>query len=657
MSLLIKKIINSNNPLDVITSMSIENIEKAIEYSADKYYNSGESVVSDDIYDTMVDFLKLKSPKSKVLKNIGAKVKSKNKVKLDYNLGSMDKIKPPSNQLNIWMKKYSPPYNLSDKLDGVSALITFKDNNINLYTRGTAIEGTDITPILKYLKDIPTIESVEKYCKKNNIKGSKNLIAIRGELVMKEKVFQDKWSKVMKNSRNSVAGLVNSKTINPEFAMDVDFVAYELVDPFLSIEEQFKIIKDLKFNIVVNKNTKELSFDFLSKYLKERKSKSIYNIDGIIVTDIVNNVRNVKDNPEYAFAYKDILENLTVKTTIKSIEWNVSKNGYLKPTILIEPVEIGGVTIQRVTGNNAKYIVDNKLGKGAIIEVIRSGDVIPKIINIIKPVNKPDLPKEEDFGKWDWNETKVDIILNSMDNNDVLIKSIYFFFSTLETKGLGEKNVAKIVNSGLNTILKILTCKEEDLLKIEGFKQKTVDNIITSIKKSTTNIPLPKLMAASGKLGQGLGEERMKQILLAYPNIIEEYTKWTKKEFIENIKLIDGWEEKTSSLLVDNFDNFIKFFNSIKKYITIKENVISKKVSNKSSKYNGKIFVLSGFRDKELNIKIESLGGKIGNSISKNTNFLIVKDKETIEKMTDKIKKALELNIPIYTKDELLLLL
>lgn len=651
MSDIVKKLLKSGTePIEVASNLSVEELEKVITYASDKYYNSAKPVITDTLYDILIDFLKMKDPKSQVLKNVGSKVKSKDKVKLDYWLGSMDKIKPPSNQLEIWSKKYKPAYNLSDKLDGVSALLTYKyDGQVRMYTRGTATEGMDITPLIKYL-NLPEWDVVSTYCKKNTIKGITNLIAFRGELIIKEAVFEKNWSKTLKNGRNSVAGLVNSKTINPELAKDTDLVVYEVVEPFYPIEKQLKIVKDIGFITVTNKTINEtLTYEMLSKYLKERRTKSDYQIDGIIVTSCGKHERNIDGNPEYAFAFKDILEDQKAKTIVVSIEWNVSKDGFIKPTILLEPVAIGGVEIKRVTGNNAKFIVDNKIGPGAQVEIIRSGDVIPKIEKVIK-VGKSGEGYLPDMD-YHWNETKVDIILDDHeDSTSVLIKNIYYFFSKLETKGLGEKNVEKMVDAGLYSIPKILAADKERFLMVEGFGEKTAENLVGSIKKALTNVPLAKLMAASNKLGHGLGEERMKQVLSVYPDLMVDHKKWTKKEFIYKIKEISGWEEKTASLLVNNFGEFVKFHKSISKYVTVEE---VKQVKTTKGEFTGKTVVFTGFRDKDLEAKIESQGGKIGSSVSKNTDYLVVKDQTVIDEPTDKVSKVISLGIKIITKEKL----
>ena len=646
---IIKKI--KSNALETISDLSVKELEEIIVYVADKYYNTSISVIDDTIYDLLIDFLRLRDPKSKILKNIGAPIKSKNKVKLDYHLGSMNKIKPAdTGKFDSWIKNYKGPYNLSDKLDGVSALLVYKKNeSIKLFTRGTATEGQDITVLIKYL-NLPSFDEIKEYVSKKKIVSDNkdNLMAFRGELIINQKIFEKNWGDILKNARNSVAGLVNSKNINSDLAKDTNLVLYEVVDPFLKIDDQFKILNELGFKVVKNKTVTTISFEILSKYLRDRRNNSEYLIDGIIITDSKKHDRNTDGNPEYAFAFKDILEDQIAQSTIIKIEWNISKNGYLNPTVIIEPVSIGGVEIKRVSAHNAKYVVDNKLGVGAKIEIIRSGDVIPYIQKVIKPASKIDLPK----GKWHWNETEVDIISNDMESDELKIKNLQFFFSTLNTKGMGEKNVEKIYNSGLNTIEKILKASESDLLKIEGFKEKTSSNLILAIKESLTNVNLAKLIAASNALGEGMGERRLKQVLDTYPNLITDYKKWSKKEFIDKIKELEGWEDKTSSVLVNNFDEFIKFYNKIKSYITLE-----KKKEIKQSKLTGSIIVLSGFRDNDLQEKLESIGVKISSSVSKNTDYLVVKDQDTINEGTGKVQKAQDAGVKIITKEQLVKLI
>lgn len=640
----IKKVVKEliKNPYDA-DNLTQHELESIILLAVDKFFNTNKPIMEDNVYDILIDFLRTKYPKSKVLKQIGTKIKSKNKVKLDYWLGSMDKIKPSmTKDFEKWLSKYHGKYVISDKLDGISALLVYRtDNTINLYTRGTAVEGLDITPLLKYI-NIPSIETIKKL----NMSGTtkKNIImAFRGELILDKKTFETKWSKVMKNARNTVSGLVNSKNVNPQLAIDTRFVIYEVVDPLLLPDEQLILSKKLGFDTVHYKVVSKIDFESLSTYLKDRRSNSEFIVDGIIITNNELNERNVKANPEYAFAFKDVLEDQMTEATVIDIEWNISKDGLIKPILILKPVQIGGVEICRVTAHNARNVVDKQLGKGAVIKLIRSGDVIPYIQSVIKPAPKVTLPT----GNWSWNTTNIDIVTDNANSKEVLIKNIYYFFSTLETKGLGEKIVEKLVNSGFDSVKKIL--KATNFLSVDGIKEKSSDNLVASIKKATKNIKLYTFMTATNKLGAGIGEERIKQVLKNYPNLLLEYKKWSKTEFIDKLKELDGWEDKTSTLFVSNFNDFIIFYNDIKDLITIETTIEQPK---KVNKYSGLTIVLSGFRDSKLQQFLEESGAKITNTISKNTNILIVKDQDTINDGTGKVQKALELGVNIITKDK-----
>ena len=645
MAEIMKMLNNSNNDfIEIASKLSINELEKCIEYATDKYYYTSTPIIDDNKYDILIDFLTIKNSKSKILKNIGSKVKSKNKVVLDYWLGSMNKIKK-IDELNAWTSKFNPPYNISNKLDGISALLVYSETNssIKLYTRGTGDEGLDISNLIKYL-NLPKYSLISEYCNKHKIKGKTNLIAFRGELIIEYNKFNDKWAQDFKNARNTIGGLVNSKKINPELALDTDLVLYEVVDPFYNINDQYKIMKDLNFKVVFNENINiKLTNDNLSNILKTRINNSIYKIDGIIISNIENKSRNKKGNPEYAFAYKQISDLQIAITNIIDIEWNISKNGNIIPTIIVEPVDIGGVEIKRTSGFNAKYIYDNNLGPGSKIELIRSGDVIPYIKEIIQSSKKPKMP--EDIS-WHWDG--YDIKIDDTNNNNLLIKNIYYFFSSLDTKGLGEKIIEKLVNNGYDSIRKIINIKKEDLLNISsGIKEKSASNIINSINKTINNkIPLYKLMAASNKLGEGIGQEKIKLILIEYPNLLNEYTNWNKNEFINKIIKIKGWDIKSGTLFVNNFKYFIKFYNEIKNNIKYYSEV------NENTKTNGKlqnkIIVLSGFRNKDLQDLIMNEGGKVNNTVSKNTDYLIIK--ENI--ISEKINKAKDLGIQILTISE-----
>ena len=641
----IKKL--NNNPFIEAEKLSVEQLEELIVKANDAFFNSDNPIISDSIFDMLVDFLKSKNKNSKVLKEIGSQIKDpKLKQKLPYKLYSMDK-KKDNKLINDWFSKYEPDYIVSMKLDGLSGSIVYtNDGKINFNTRGSATHGLNINKLLKYLPNIPSWDKIKKYCDKNKIKGETNLFAVRGEIIMPKKLFNKNWKDKKSNARNTTGGLINSKNVNPLLAQDTRFLVYEVLDPLMKYEDQFKLAKNIGFDVVFYRKFKTLNYEIMSEFLKKMRIEYDYEIDGIIVTNTELHTREDNGNPKYAFAFKTVLQDQIADSEIKEIEWHISKNGLIKPVAVIKPVNIGGVKIQRVTLINAKYVRDNKIEKGVKIKVERSGDVIPKITQILTKGGKGTLPTDIEYH---WNETGVDIVCDDCNNKEIQIGQIYDFFSKLNTSGMGKKNVEKLYNSGYNTVLKIIEARKENFMELDGFKDKSSIKLVVAIKKALSSVKLEDLMGASNKLGRGIGSRKVKTILEMYPNILNDHKKWSKNEFIDKIKLIDGWDEKTSKLLVDNFAKFMDFYNLIKKYITITNP--NKKV--KKSKLSGKTIVMSGFRDNDLKSKLEDLGIKIKTSVSKNTDYLVVKDKSVIKDNTGKIKKAKESNVTIITKDEL----
>jgi NAD-dependent DNA ligase len=159
---------------------------------------------------------------------------------------------------------------------------------------------------------------------------------------------------------------------------------------------------------------------------------------------------------------------------------------------------------------------------------------------------------------------------------------------------------------------------------------------------------LATFMTASNLLGDNIGIKRIQQVIDCYPNLINIYKNWTKNEFIEKIKEVEGWNDN-ADIFVNNFSDFMKFYTKLGQYITFQK----KKEINNNSKLNGLTMVLSGFRDNDLQKKLEDMGVRITTSVSKNTDYVIVKDMSIIENPTGKIKKALDVGVKVITIDML----
>jgi NAD-dependent DNA ligase len=626
-----------DNPKQYASKVSIKELSDLLIYLADKYYNTDNPAVSDDIYDILYDTLKQRDPTNIFLKSVGALNKhDKNKIKLPYFMGSLDKIKfNDSDELNTWLNKYPGPYLLSDKLDGVSALYIKINQEHKLYTRGNGQFGYDISHLIPYVMH-------------NNINFDQvpDKMAVRGELIITKDNFLS-ISKKYKNARNLVSGLVNSKTISTDVAKITSFVAYNLINPIKSINEQYNILKEYKFPIVENKLFKKINTEILNNYLLERKKISTYEMDGIVVFDSskIHKMTNLKKNPDYAFAFKNISDNQVTETTVEYVDWNVSKDNYLKPRLKIKQINLVGVDIDYVTCFNAKYVVDNNIGPGAIVQIVRSGDVIPHILKVVKMANEPQMPDV----KYVWNDTKVDLI--AIENTDqATVKQIERFFEVLDVMNISTGIITKLVDNDFDTIEKILTADKKDLYLIDGLGEVIINKIYTNIDEAFKKVNLIKLMAASNIFGRGFGEKKIKIILEAYPDIMDK--KWTKQVMIDNILLLDGYDVKTATKFSECFNEFKKFYNRLNKIYNLDSIKIYQKdiiIKKEGDKLIDKKIVFTGFRDKNLESVIKKRGGLVSGSVSSKTNILVYADGET---NSNKYLKAIELGVQTMTIDE-----
>jgi NAD-dependent DNA ligase (contains BRCT domain type II) len=621
-------------------ALNVSDLVKVLKKFSNVYYNTCKSLVDDYIYDYLRDLLAEKDPENEYLQEVGAPVKgTKEKVKLPFEMGSLNKFKPDTSDVARWIKQYKGPYILSDKLDGVS--VQFYKNfsgDVFLYSRGDLIHGQNISHLLKY------------YFNDNLLNNIPNGTSIRGELIISKKNFEI-ISLYMKNARNASSGLVNSKTVDPKIANAVTFIAYAILNPRYTQLEQMKLLEKWKLNTVVYKEVNVLTNEILTEYLTERRKKSLFEMDGIVCIDNSTVYEHKGGFPKHAFAFKMLFDDQTAITTVIQVIWTPSKDRYLKPKIEVSPVNLSGTTITYATAHNAKFIVDNNIGPGAQIRIVRSGDVIPKILEVIKQAKTPQMP---DY-LYKWNKTKVDLILKTIDDNAgqqiVTIKIITNFFKRLGVKNFGEGIITKLVENGYNSLTKILKADIEKLSDIDGLGKKIVAKIYGEIDRAFEEMDFVTFMAASNKIGRGLGEKKIRAVLKLYPNLLCE--KWEKKMMIDKLLEVRGFSDKLANLFVENFENFLEFYDEISK---IKDISRFKELQNSSDEqeklFSGKTIVFTGFRDNILQDKIIKNGGTVSTSISGKTWILICND--TADKSSSKFQKAVSAEIKIMTKHEFL---
>jgi len=607
--------------INVLQNLSIEVLVEIINYANKMYFNE-TPIMTDNEFDIIKEFTTNKFPNSSKLINIVGSDVERNKVELPYEMASMNKIKPDTNALSIWTSKYKGSYLITCKLDGVSGLYTTKNDTCKLYTRGNGTIGQDVSYLIPYLK-LPKTRN----------------ITIRGEFIIPKDTFKKKYQDKFANPRNMVAGIINQKSIS-NIIYDIHFVAYEVIEPQFIPYEQIKLLSTLNVETVFNMTTNAISNELLSDLLIKWRNEYIYEIDGIVVTD--NKIYERKPgNPEHSFAFKMVLSEQMAEAKVLDVLWTPSKDGYLKPRVQIEPIYLGGVCIEYATGFNAAFIKDNKIGIGATIQIIRSGDVIPHIKSIIIPALEPKMPDVP----FQWNDTYVDIMLINLDDPVVKEKNITCFFKGLGVECLSSGYINRLINSGYDSVSKIISMKENDFLKIDGFKEKMANKIYNGIQEKISNASLITLMSASNIFGRGISEKKIEIILQEFPNILTTNDNAAKK--IKDITAIKGMGEKTSQLFVSKIANFVKFLNEsglTEKLHSNIESQLPKTMVNENNPFYKKQIILTGTRDKQIIEMLKNNGAIIGTNVTKNTFLVIAK---SLDEDTGKAEEAKKLNIPI----------
>ena len=607
----------------------IKELVKKIEL-ANEVYRIGKPMMSDSQYDILIDELKSLDPKNELLTKVGLDIQDESrKSRLPIEMASMNKIKSMED-IDDWcrLKGISKSENviITPKFDGLSLCVNEKTDDA--FTRGDGEFGQKSNEHYKLIG--------------NHLSSNTHRDLLRsfdftyGEVMMSKKTFLDKYSMDFANPRNFVAGLLNSPDARPSLT-DCNYIKYgavvnkdyygtkqDLIESLNACQEvkvQYHICK-------ISELTEDLLISLFHKFGTE------YEIDGLIIE--INNLslqdklgrETSSNNPVWARAFKHPSFEQSAESDVIGISWNISKQGLLKPILHITSVRLDGVTVSNVTGNNARFVKDMGLGVGAKVLVKRSGMVIPIIADVLTTVEfqMPDVPN---IG---WNDNGIELITLT-ETDEQRFKQVVSFFEILETDSFGEGVIKQLWDNGHKSVKDILNLSQSDLEKIDRFGKRKSQIVWNSIRKATASVSLSKLQHATG-IFKGLGSKKLV--------LLEQFT---TKPSVDQILEIEGFAEISAQSYIDGYDKFFEFISGLP--ITIQEKVESVKVSND---LDGMTFVFTGVRRADLEEVIESRGGKIGGSVSKNTTHLVMK---AVGSGSSKEKKAIELGVEVITVEQL----
>ena len=491
-------------------------------------------LMTDEEFDKLEEKLKKQGKLNENEPIVGSTPIDSEKVKLPAYMGSLDKAKTDK-KIELWKKNNpSQKYIVSEKVDGISIMLQYDDDGklTNVYRRGDGNYGTDITEATSQLSSIPRI------FKSNGL--------VRGELVFingKEDV---------KAPRNFLNGLVSKKNPDPAHVAKVgQFLAFDLItDELASYPSNLNTLAKAGFSIIRHRmyNSDEITVEMLRKQFQEWAENKKYEIDGVVIHIGCGGYPIVKENnPKYALAFKDVSMVEKLQTKIISIEWNETVNYTYIPTIHIETVVLAGANLDKATGKNYKNIIDNKLGKGAVVNIIRSGGVIPEIVETITPSTDYMLPPNS---KPDGVNL---LIVNPTPEQQDKITCLIWerVAAAIGIKKYFDTKVAHaLVKYNINNLKDLYTNDMEILDKITAEKgiTKKKTEMIKSHMTELNQSKVLDLILAINILGKGISKKKIELLLTTIPDFYTSPSTPNKQQVL-NIK---GFSDKTVELLFEN---------------------------------------------------------------------------------------------------------
>ena len=613
------------------------------------YYDLDKNIISDIEYDELlVELVRLEnnypqfkdenSPTNRVGGGLSEKFDSESHV---YPMYSLDNTYS-SDELEAWYNRVVKNIGITDfefccelKYDGASVNLLYDEGKlVRGLTRGDGSNGDNITKNLKTISSIP-IKLKESF--------KKNKFEIRGEIIIPLDSFdqlnkkrKDNGEQPFMNPRNTASGSIKMLDSNEVARRPLECFLYSIVSDDIAIEdhsELLNIAREMGFNVpnyerVVN------SIQGVKEYIKywEINRKTLpFEIDGVVIKinkiDYQNQLGFTSKFPRWAISYKYKAENLA--TRLKSISFNVGRTGAITPVANLEPVLISGSTVKRASLHSYDQMLKLKLRVNDFVLVEKGGEIIPKITGIddkrrgssedeiifpeICPECNSKLEKLESEANY--------FCTNYIDCRPQAIGRIQHFVSrkAMNIDGLGDETIRLFYDLGfLRDIADIYNLNYDEISKIEGYGEKSAENLKKGIEESKLN-SFQKVLFGIGI--RYVGESASKKII----KHVDSIDKLAHMD-IESLSSIDEIGDKTAKSIVDFFSdiNNIQIINKLKSFGL---NFYQKDNDNHSAKLNGKIFVISGVfeshsRDEIKNI-IELNGGKVSSSVSKKTNYLV----------------------------------
>lgn len=617
----------------------IQELEELIKHHKAKYYQ-GQTEISDIEYDKLEDELRRLNPQSSVLEIVGSVATGLDKVTHDTKMLSLNKTYK-EDELLTWIgtNEVVSMY----KYDGVSCSLIYENGTLQVAkTRGDGSVGENITSKVQWMKGISSTINVNEK------------VEIRGEIFCTEEDFF-KLSNEMENAglekpssqRNIVAGLIGRKD-NLELNRYIQFCAFDLIEDSLNVKtevEKFNNLKKMKFNIpevILHKNSNHI--DETLRSAQEFMSEGEFQIDGVVFSynelAMHEELGATAHHPRYKMAFK--FQGEAKKTIINKLVWQVSRNGILTPIAEVEPIELSGAKISRVTLHNYGLVKQFRLKAGDEIEIIRSGEVIPKFMSVVKSSDKLyEVPTLCPSCNEKVKEHEIRLVCINEKCPAQVKETILNFIQKIGIDDLSSKRLEEMIKAELVLeISDLYTVSKEQLMSLEKVKDKLASKLLASIEKSK-KVDFPTFLSALGI--QGGAYNKCEKVVMAGYNTVEKIKELT----IDKLMMVDGFAEKSST----------EFVTSIQEKMPLIETLLEKgfhfaEVEHKETEFLKKRICITGSLSRkrsEIEKVIREIGAIVATSVSKSTDYLLTNDQKPT---SSKFKKAIELDISIISEDE-----
>lgn len=592
-----------------------------------RYYESGDSPLSDAEFDALEEELRQLAPQHLYFQRVGSPIPGE-KIVHAVPMLSADKCKNLA-EVQKWIGRLglSPDteFLIEPKIDGLSATCVYRDGKLDyVATRGDGKTGQDVRHIAQYIKTIPKVLSQPLS------------IEVRGELYLPQDTEFDTKGKPL---RNNCVGLINRKE-QQEYLVYVHFAAYQVLgDIYQQESTAIQALKDLDFDIVPLKivRTFEDIEDYYLYYLEELRYFWPYETDGLII--VVNDrtlhpqldARWVVDHHHhYLVAFKPPAH--AKETVLKSIGWQISRQGNLIPVAIFEPIQLGGATLERATLHNAETVEKLSLVIGDTLLIERANDVIPYVkTNLSHHDDRTLVHSLLPTHCWSCGTAleRVGVHVHCPEKNcpERQIEKVLYWVSCCQIENIAEATIRQLFEKKLLTgIVDLYHVTEEELAQLEGFAEKKIQNFVREIAKSR-HMTTPEFI---GRLGIPLIQEKALHKLQIYS--MADFWAFNDTQYVIGRNLIAWREDADNQALVEELTKALQL-RDVEPKAKSEQSLVCCTGSGPLPRH-------------ELARILMEMGYIMSDNVTKETKLLLYEDENS---GSNKLDKARKLGIPIQT--------